>query len=152
MDINSYRDIAPYRGQDVLDAVKRVKAHEKAIAQFIAMLDPPRTNDERLALQESVKHIVSLLDHVYHVRGVSTHDHRRILSSEDRGKIGNGIYPQRSEKLANDQAYLYVSNHRDIILDCALIDLALAQADQMLMEMAIGDNLLTNQFVSISSS
>ncbi len=67
MDINSYRDIA-YRGQDVLDAVKRVKAHERAIAQFIAMLDPPRTNDEHLALQESVKHIVSLLDHVSHVR------------------------------------------------------------------------------------
>ena len=63
MDINSYRDIAPYRGQDVLDAVARVKAHEKAIGQFLGMLDPPRTNDERLALQESVN-IISLLDHV----------------------------------------------------------------------------------------
>ncbi|OQA44930.1 MAG: Acyltransferase [Spirochaetes bacterium ADurb.Bin315] len=148
MDINSYRDIAPYRGQDVLDAVKRVKAHEKAIAQFIAMLDPPRTNDERLALQESVKHIVSLLDHV-----TTYEEFQRTITAgfflpKIVEKSVTAFTHSGAEKLANDQAYLYVSNHRDIILDCALIDLALAQADQMLMEMAIGDNLLTNQFVT----
>lgn len=148
MDINSYRDIAPYRGQDVLDAVKRVKAHEKAIAQFIAMLDPPRTNDERLALQESVKHIVSLLDHV-----TTYEEFQRTITAgfflpKIVEKSVTAFTHSGTEKLANDQAYLYVSNHRDIILDCALIDLALAQADQMLMEMAIGDNLLTNQFVT----
>ncbi|MGI6437137.1 MAG: glycerol acyltransferase [Sphaerochaeta sp.] len=148
MDINSYRDIAPYRGQDVLDAVERVKAHEKAIAQFIAMLDPPRTNDERLALQESVKHIVSLLDHV-----TTYEEFQRTITAgfflpKIVEKSVTAFTHSGTEKLANDQAYLYVSNHRDIILDCALIDLALAQADQMLMEMAIGDNLLTNQFVT----
>ncbi|HOE89128.1 MAG TPA: 1-acyl-sn-glycerol-3-phosphate acyltransferase [Sphaerochaeta sp.] len=148
MDINSYRDIAPYRGQDVLDAVERVKAHEKAIAQFIAMLDPPRTNDERLALQESVKHIVSLLDHV-----TTYEEFQRTITAgfflpKIVEKSVTAFTHSGAEKLANDQAYLYVSNHRDIILDCALIDLALAQADQMLMEMAIGDNLLTNQFVT----
>lgn len=148
MDINSYRDIAPYRGQDVLDAVERVKAHEKAIAQFIAMLDPPRTNDERLALQESVKHIVSLLDHV-----TTYEEFQRTITAgfflpKIVEKSVTAFTHSGAEKLENDQAYLYVSNHRDIILDCALIDLALAQADQMLMEMAIGDNLLTNQFVT----
>ncbi|NLZ77641.1 MAG: glycerol acyltransferase, partial [Spirochaetales bacterium] len=148
MDIDSYRDIAPYRGQDVLDAVARVRAHEKAIAQFLAMLDPPRTNDEHLALEESVKHIVSLLDEV-------------TTFEEFQRKITAGFFLPKiveksvtafthggAEKLDGDRAYLYVSNHRDIILDCALIDLALAQADRKLMEMAIGDNLLTNQFVT----
>ena len=148
MDINSYRDIAPYRGQDVLDAVARVKAHEKAIGQFLGMLDPPRTNDERLALEESVKHIVSLLDHV-----TTYEEFQRTITAgfflpKIVEKSVTAFTHSGAENLKNDRAYLYISNHRDIILDCALIDLALAQADQMLMEMAIGDNLLTNQFVT----
>ncbi|HNZ94957.1 MAG TPA: 1-acyl-sn-glycerol-3-phosphate acyltransferase, partial [Sphaerochaeta sp.] len=110
--------------------------------------DPPRTNDERLALQESVKHIVSLLDHV-----TTYEEFQRTITAgfflpKIVEKSVTAFTHSGTEKLANDQAYLYVSNHRDIILDCALIDLALAQADQMLMEMAIGDNLLTNQFVT----
>ncbi len=42
-----------------------------------------------------------------------------------------------------------MSNHRDIVLDCALIDFALDRGGgKMLCEMAIGDNLLTNQFIT----
>ena len=41
-----------------------------------------------------------------------------------------------------------MSNHRDIVLDCALIDLALDGGGQMLCEMAIGDNLLKTEFAT----
>ncbi len=54
------------------------------------------------------------------------------------------------QKIKDDQAYLFMSNHRDIVLDCALIDFALDRGGgKMLCEMAIGgDNLLTNQFIT----
>ncbi len=148
MDINCYRDIAPYRGQDLLDAVGRVKAHEKAIAHFLAMLDPPRTNDERLALQELVKYIISLLDKVTTYEEFQRNVTAGVFLPKIVEKSVTAFTYSGTENLQKEQAYLYMSNHRDIVLDCALIDLALAQADQMLMEMAIGDNLLTNQFVT----
>jgi len=52
------------------------------------------------------------------------------------------------EHTEKDKAYLFMSNHRDIVLDCAFIDYALGHGDRMLCEMAIGDNLLTNQFIT----
>ncbi len=51
------------------------------------------------------------------------------------------------ENLKPDEAYFFISNHRDIILDCALIDLALKEGGMGMCEMAIGDNLLYNSFV-----
>ena len=51
------------------------------------------------------------------------------------------------EKLDPAKKYLFVSNHRDIIMDCALLDYALLMAKKPLCEMAFGDNLILNQFV-----
>ncbi|MGI6433246.1 MAG: 1-acyl-sn-glycerol-3-phosphate acyltransferase, partial [Sphaerochaetaceae bacterium] len=52
------------------------------------------------------------------------------------------------ENLEPTKPYLFVSNHRDIILDCALLDYALIQGGMSTCEMAIGDNLLVNQFAT----
>ncbi|MFA5698540.1 MAG: 1-acyl-sn-glycerol-3-phosphate acyltransferase [Sphaerochaeta sp.] len=148
MDLASYRDISPYHGQDLLDAIARVKGHEKGIATFLASFDPPRTNDQRLALQELVKYIIALLDEVTTYEQFQRSITAGIFLPKIVEKSVTAFTFSGLENLEKDQAYLYMSNHRDIVLDCALIDLALAQGDMMLMEMAIGDNLLTNQFIT----
>lgn len=52
------------------------------------------------------------------------------------------------DKLDPQQAYLFVSNHRDIVMDPALMNWALYQNQFDTVRIAIGDNLLSKAFVS----
>lgn len=53
-----------------------------------------------------------------------------------------GIRLNGVEKIDKTAAYLYISNHRDIILDSALLCGKLIEQDMDTVEIAIGDNLL----------
>lgn len=52
------------------------------------------------------------------------------------------------DKLDKGRAYLFVSNHRDIVMDPLLVNWSLYQADMQTVRIAIGDNLLTKPFAS----
>ncbi|MEZ5539267.1 MAG: 1-acyl-sn-glycerol-3-phosphate acyltransferase [Pseudomonadales bacterium] len=52
------------------------------------------------------------------------------------------------DKLNSKQAYLFVSNHRDIAMDPALVNWVLWHNGMDTVRIAIGDNLLTKPFVS----
>ncbi len=54
----------------------------------------------------------------------------------------SGLSFSNIEELRKDQAYLYLSNHRDIILDSALLNVSLMERGFDSTEIAIGDNLL----------
>lgn len=52
------------------------------------------------------------------------------------------------ERLDKDKAYLFVSNHRDIAMDPAVVNWALYQNHVDTVRIAIGDNLLSQPFTS----
>ena len=52
------------------------------------------------------------------------------------------------ERLDREQAYLFMSNHRDITLDPAFTNYALFHNGFDTVRIAIGDNLLTKPYVS----
>lgn len=52
------------------------------------------------------------------------------------------------EKLDKNKAYLFISNHRDIAMDSAFVNLTLFDNDFSTLRVAIGDNLLTKPFAS----
>ena len=52
------------------------------------------------------------------------------------------------ENLDPNKAYLFLSNHRDIALDPAMVNLALSDAGMETVRIAIGDNLLSKPFAS----
>ena len=52
------------------------------------------------------------------------------------------------DKLDLDHAYTFVSNHRDIAMDPAMVNYALHTNGGQTVRIAIGDNLLTKEFVS----
>ncbi|MFP2996976.1 1-acyl-sn-glycerol-3-phosphate acyltransferase [Spongiivirga sp. MCCC 1A20706] len=51
------------------------------------------------------------------------------------------------DKLDSDQPYLYISNHRDIILDTSLLNVALYDHDLIMTASAIGSNLVHKPFL-----
>ena len=52
------------------------------------------------------------------------------------------------EHLSSDQSYLFIGNHRDITLDPAMVNYALHMHGFDTVRIAIGDNLLTKDYVS----
>ena len=52
------------------------------------------------------------------------------------------------KKLGRDKAYLFVSNHRDIILDSAFLNTLLSFQQFECTEIAIGDNLLIHPWIT----
>lgn len=52
------------------------------------------------------------------------------------------------EHLEKDKAYIFISNHRDIVLDSALLNYVLANNDFSIAAIAFGDNLMINELVS----
>lgn len=63
-------------------------------------------------------------------------------------KTTSGLTVEGLEKLDKNKAYLFISNHRDIVLDPALLDYVLVNAGFDTVEIAIGDNLLGDPMVS----
>ncbi len=68
-----------------------------------------------------------------------SHYFARLLEDTTSGLTVSGL-----ENLQEDKAYLYISNHRDIIMDTGLVNYTLHQAGFETPEAAVGDNLLTD--------
>ncbi len=60
----------------------------------------------------------------------------------------DGVTYSGLEGLQHGQAYLFLANHRDIVMDPAFVNYAVYQAGIRTPRIAIGDNLLQRPFVS----
>ena len=52
------------------------------------------------------------------------------------------------EHLSGDSSYLFISNHRDIVMDSAYANIVLVEQGHRTAQVAIGDNLLQKPWVS----
>jgi 1-acyl-sn-glycerol-3-phosphate acyltransferase len=62
-------------------------------------------------------------------------------------KTSDGLTTSGFEKLEKNTAYLFISNHRDIILDTSLINASLFDHGLVMTASAIGDNLVQKNFL-----
>ena len=67
----------------------------------------------------------------------------KIIASSSNGLTMNGL-----EELDKTQRYLYISNHRDIILDSALMNVKMHANGFSSTEIAIGSNLLIYPWIN----
>lgn len=148
MDITKYKDIAPYRGQDVRDAITRILENKDAIYKILASLGPAETAEQQKKLAQNAAYIAGILEKVETYNDFQRHITAGIFLPAIIQKSMHAFTSSGTEYTKKDTSYLFMSNHRDIVLDCALIDMALLKGDRMLCEMAIGDNLLTNQLIT----
>jgi 1-acyl-sn-glycerol-3-phosphate acyltransferase len=66
-------------------------------------------------------------------------------------KTSDGLTTSGFEKLEKNTAYLFISNHRDIILDTSLLNGALFDHGLVMTASAIGDNLVRKSFLKTLS-
>ncbi|MFB0909489.1 MAG: 1-acyl-sn-glycerol-3-phosphate acyltransferase, partial [Flavobacterium sp.] len=63
-------------------------------------------------------------------------------------KSSDGLTTSGFEKLDKGESYLFISNHRDILLDTTLLNVALFEHGLVMTASAIGDNLVKKDFLN----
>ena len=144
MDFEKYRDIAPYRGRDFDAAIRRLLEKREYLGAFVSLL--VGGND----FSAIYSYLGTMLDNISKM-----HDYPEFQKTITAGLLVPTVVKRTmdsfsdsgAENLDSDKGYLFISNHRDIVLDCALLDYTLLNHDKPLVEMAFGDNLIKSQFI-----
>ena len=130
MDLKKYESIRPLAPEEVQTAI-----------QHLTSLEPLRAVYESLQLEQSWDELVEVLSTCHSVedfkRAVSYHWVKHIMR-----KCCSSVELTGTDHITKDGAYTYISNHRDIILDSAFLNVLLADIEAKFPEIAIGDNLM----------
>ncbi len=145
--IDTFADIRPYNDGEVAAVLRRLLGD----GEFITAMT--RLKFKRLSglMCTLLKPLVrrALAKELLGVNDVASLQH--VIENYVSAMIENttsGLTVSGLDELGAHQPYLYMSNHRDITLDPALINYALYHNDHGTARIAIGDNLLTKPYVS----
>ena len=136
-----YQEIRPYNDDEVPAAIERLISDDEFItailhykfpsaSKFLFWLLAPLL---RCKLRRSLSKITTIEDVQLNVA---------MYLNKTVKKTTNGISYSGLDKLDSNQAYLFVSNHRDIAMDPALMNWVLYNNKMQTVRIAIGDNLL----------
>jgi len=130
MNKMDFEDIRPYHDGEVKEKIERLLGEDQfcqIIQQVMPEIPFPMFERQMRGINTifdfQTKVVVPLLD--------------KLLSQSTQGLSYSGL-----ENLDKDKNYLFVSTHRDIVLDSALMDYVLLKEGFNTAEIAIGDNLM----------
>ncbi|MBK6266433.1 1-acyl-sn-glycerol-3-phosphate acyltransferase [Marivirga sp. S37H4] len=132
----AFETIRPYHDTEVQAAIKRFISHP-FFDQIAEKLFPDKSIvdlKQQLSQIQSVKEFQAVMMYP---------SARRVLDRSSEGISYEGF-----EKLEKHKSYLFISNHRDIVLDSAILNVLLFEHQLGTTEVAIGDNLLVNDWIT----
>lgn len=129
-----YDDIRPYSNSEIPAAVARVAA-DPVFGTIVHYLFPEA--DIPQFRQEFLK-----------IKTVQEFQERIMLKAIQSiiAKTSTGLTVEGFEKLDCSSRYMFVSNHRDILLDAAILQVILNQYGHDTSEITFGNNLMQGQF------
>ncbi len=130
-----FEDIRPNNDEEINPALKRITA-EPVFQNILDYLFPDRPNEEIIS---EINTITSAIE----FQKVFMHPAiRSIVKQTSNGLICTGF-----ENINPDNAYLFIANHRDILLDSAILQILLVEHNFETSEITFGNNLMTSEFV-----
>lgn len=133
--MSKYDSIRFYDDDEVNDRLK-VIAHHPMFKSLTHFTFPDKTEEEILEILLSIHSIQE-----FHEKVIGqTMD--RVLETSSEGLTVSGF-----EKLDPNTSYLYISNHRDILLDTSLLNVSLLQQKMVMTASAVGNNLVQKSFL-----
>lgn len=149
--MNEFDDIRPYHDAEVPQVLERLIA-DREFLDLLLMRKAPRLSKfippllkplVRLIIQRNLRRLTA---NVRSVEDFQSHMSVALEDILDRTTTGYGF--SGLDNIDSDKAHLFISNHRDIALDPAMVNLALIMTDLKTVRIAIGDNLLRKPYAS----
>lgn len=135
--MSKFDAIRPFYDQEVNKALQSIAKHPmmKTMMQFTF---PDRDEKDWQMQFENINSISEFQSQII------AQTVRQILERSSEGLTYSGF-----ENLDKTKSYLFISNHRDIILDTSLLNLVLLNQDFVMTASAIGDNLVKKEFLGV---
>ena len=133
--MSKFDSIRPYYDSEVNEALQSSLHHPmmKALMNFTFPEQDDAVWKEQLQRTHSIRDFQ--INFVYQ-------SIQRVLEKSSEGLTTSGF-----EKLEPNTSYLFISNHRDIILDTSLLNVSLFDHGLVMTASAIGDNLVKKDFL-----
>lgn len=133
--MSTFDSIRPYLDSEVSEAISHNARHPmfKALLQFTF---PQKSSGEIKSILKACHSIKDFQTQVIY------HTVQKVIEKTTEGFSTSGF-----DDLPTDKPYLFLSNHRDIILDTSFINVALYDHDHIMTASAIGDNLVEKPFL-----
>ena len=137
--MQKFDTIRPYFDAEVNDAIHSAVNHPmmKALMDFTF----PDVDEEEWKAQLKRTHSIRDFQCNFIYKSV-----QKVLEKSSEGLSTTGF-----EKLEKNTSYLFISNHRDIILDTSLLNVSLFDHGLVMTASAIGDNLVKKSFLKTLS-
>lgn len=145
--MEQFDDIRPYRDDEVrgvVDSLLEDLDFSRAMGKFryprlYRWFPGPVTRLVQSALRKELAHVRTIRD----VQIIIEKYLDKLIETTTDGLTHSGL-----ERLSPDRAYLFISNHRDITMDPALVNYMLYHQGFDTLQIAIGDNLLKRPFLT----
>ncbi|MDG5800964.1 1-acyl-sn-glycerol-3-phosphate acyltransferase [Marinilabiliaceae bacterium ANBcel2] len=132
----NFESIRPYEDYEIQSVFNRLK-NEESFLKLLKYLFP----------DTSPAQFMAKLEHITSIRQFQKDIISAYVKSVTK-KTTDGVTVDGLENLNPDEPYLFISNHRDIVLDPALLNILLFDKGFNTTEIAIGDNLLIYPWIT----
>ncbi|MCW3072397.1 MAG: glycerol acyltransferase [Bacteroidetes bacterium] len=132
----NFDDIRPYYDHEAYDAMQKLKV-DPLFMQLVSYIWPGMSREEAFEKAAKVNDNMSFQLEFMH-QAI-----RVIVARSSTGLTCSGF-----ENVDPKQAYLYIANHRDILLDSAILQILLVEHGFKTSEITFGNNLMQGGFVN----
>ncbi len=149
MQDSDFEDIRPYRDHEFKRVIKRIISH-KWILRGVRKYACPRCP---VIIYPFIHMIIRLwlkckLAPIKTIDDFHTEIIRKTVLQWVEDKTTSSVTWSGEEHITRDKSILYITNHRDIVLDSSFLCMILMDLKLKTPEIAFGDNLLMNQLTS----
>jgi Acyltransferase len=135
LDVNNFDAIRPFNDAEVRAAVQRL-VQQPLLIKAMRWVYPGLSKSSIVKMFESIQTVKQFQEEIC-APAV------KVITQ----MTTSGLSFSNIELIDRDTPYLFISNHRDIILDSALLNVSLMERNFSTTEIAIGDNLLKTPLV-----
>lgn len=132
----NFDDIRPYTDKEVKEKIKTM-VKDPAFDRVLMYLFKNRPKVEMVKLQ------LRMIRKIKQLQGTFVYDLLRWIIN----KTSDGLQCIGLDKLDKTKPYLFISNHRDIVLDAALLNYLIFEKGMNTTQIAIGNNLLLYEWI-----
>ncbi len=134
MEFN-FDTIRPYRDNEVQEVIAALLSEKELTDLFPVLFQGKDINQ----LVNYLKSLRTIEDFQVHVVAAWLEELKKVATT--------GVTMEFAESIVKTEPYIFMSNHRDIILDSAFLQTMLNYYGMMMTEIAIGDNLLKRPWI-----
>ena len=135
IDLLDFSKIRPYKDDEIPAAIQRLIG-EPLMYEMMAWVYPNLQKDD---IDEMLGEVRTVEDFQEQISAPAFKVITQMTTS--------GLTFTNMDRLRKDTSYVFLSNHRDIILDSALLNVSLLEKGLKTTQIAIGDNLLQNNLI-----